>query len=112
MSVLRKRRLRLVVFLVRMWLCSGFEQRILPLAVLRNRFAAPLLLFIFGIVYCTFARRLHWRRVITVAPETGNGADIYTRLSHVASKNETLAEEDQLCFIGASTIVIVRPSMR
>ena len=50
MSFLRRRLFRLRDFLVKMWLWNGRSQRILPLAVLLNRLAAPLFVFIFGMV--------------------------------------------------------------
>jgi hypothetical protein len=44
----------LVVLLVRIWLVKALFLRILPVPVLRNRLAAPLLDFIFGIVNSVF----------------------------------------------------------
>jgi hypothetical protein len=44
-----KFRFRLVVLLVRMWLVKAEFRLILPVAVLRKRLAAPLLVFILGI---------------------------------------------------------------
>ena len=52
-------RFRLAVFLVRMWRACEWPRLILPVAVSRNRFAAPLCVFSFGIiapkVICGFA---------------------------------------------------------
>ena len=45
----RKRRFLFVDFLVRMWLLYARILLIFPLPVLRRRFAAPRLVFIFGI---------------------------------------------------------------
>lgn len=45
----RRRRFLLVDFLVRMWLLYARILLILPLPVRRKRFAAPRLVFIFGI---------------------------------------------------------------
>jgi hypothetical protein len=58
MSFLRSLLLRLLDFLVKMWLANGLSQRTFPFAVLRNRFAAPLLLFIFGIAVFLQCRQL------------------------------------------------------
>src|ERR1700730_11214698 len=45
-----KRRFRLFVFLVRMWRACEWPRLILPVAVRRKRFAAPLCVFSFGII--------------------------------------------------------------
>ncbi len=57
---LRRRRLRLVDLLVRIWLRFIFRRLILPVPVVENVFRAPLCDFIFGIVFtliydCAFA---------------------------------------------------------
>ncbi len=46
--LLRRLRLRLVVFLVRMWLVSEWWRRIFPVALTLNRLAAPRWVFCFG----------------------------------------------------------------
>jgi hypothetical protein len=48
-AVLRKPLFLLVVLLVKMWLPKALERTILPLPVVLNRLAAPLLVFILGI---------------------------------------------------------------
>jgi hypothetical protein len=45
---LRSLRFRLVVFLVRMWLCIDWWRVTLPVPVTLKRFAAPLCVFCFG----------------------------------------------------------------
>ena len=55
----------LVVLLVRIWLVKALFLTILPVLVLRNRLAAPLFVFIFGIVrsvFYLFLRRFRSRR--------------------------------------------------
>src|ERR1044072_8213468 len=44
------RRFRLFVFLVKIWRGWGCPRLILPVAVRRNRFAAPLCVFSFGMI--------------------------------------------------------------
>src|ERR1700722_6833763 len=46
----RRFRFRFADFLVRMWLLNAFRRRTLPLAVMENRFLAPLWVFIFGML--------------------------------------------------------------
>src|SRR6056297_3301869 len=55
-TVERRRLLRLVSFLVRMWLWKARLRLMRPLPVARKRLAAPRLLFIFGIVVSLFSR--------------------------------------------------------
>lgn len=50
MADLRRRRLRLVFFLVKMWVLKALRRFILPVAVRLKRFAAAFLVFTFGTV--------------------------------------------------------------
>src|ERR1700710_1401500 len=54
---LRSLRFRLVVFLVRMWLCIAWLRITLPVPVTLKRFAAPLCVFCFGTGVSLCSRR-------------------------------------------------------
>ena len=66
----RKRRFLFVDFLVRMWLLFARILLIFPLAVRRRRFAAPRLVFIFGISNRTPGARSTLIRIYTSAMTT------------------------------------------
>jgi hypothetical protein len=53
----RSFRMRLVAFPVSKWLLPAWAQRIFPVAVVRNLFDAPRLLFIFGIALLSLRLR-------------------------------------------------------
>lgn len=59
----RRRRFLFVDFLVRMWLLPARILLIFPFPVLRKRFAAPRLVFIFGIVFSTLKGLATYRTI-------------------------------------------------
>ena len=70
----RKRRFLFVDFLVRMWLLFARILLIFPLAVRRRRFAAPRLVFIFGISNRTPGARSTLIRIYTSGAMTTSAA--------------------------------------
>jgi hypothetical protein len=63
----RSFRMRLVAFPVSKWLLPAWARRIFPVAVVRNLFDAPRLLFIFGMI--VFSLQLHGTLSLRRDPE-------------------------------------------
>ena len=115
----RRWRLRLVVFLVRMWRLNACPRLIEPLARTSKRFAALFLVFIFGIVgrpssWMTagapcgdFGARLHLLSPPTLPARCG--LPLPSSGSRRSDRRRRRCET-YFFFFGASTITICRPS--
>lgn len=95
---LRSRRFRLRFFLVRMWLLLARRRRILPLAVSLRRLAAPLLVFILGMIFSSGS--------------AGPGSEhrLHRPLSPEADRPVLLGLLAHLALRGANTMNITLPS--
>src|SRR5438874_13579108 len=77
-----RRRVRVEGFFSRMWFMKAFRRRILPVPVILKRLAAPLSVFIFGIVITPLVLGLRRRR---------SGGAVGARLSPFGRRGGTVA---------------------